>query len=161
MIQRDYALRRLRCLLILMCASFALSACSSGKVQGESPFVQVSSWSLNGKELTVELRLRNVNDEALSISAVSLQVTAEDNVPLLQTTQNLSVSIPAGGFETLRLRALGTEPGLALLESLAREERASLAYRFEGTIDSSGDGRLEFRHAGHIYRVPGRPGEFR
>lgn len=147
--------------LLLLFVALYLGGCSSGAVKGESPFAQVGGWSIDGSTLRLDLRLRNVNDEALAISALDLKVTVDGNVDLVQLRQTVSVSIPAGGLETVQLRATATDAGLALLDSLAREERASLGYRLEGAVDSPDEGSLRFRHDGHIYRVPGRPGEFR
>jgi len=153
------AQQRLLCTLLFFCTGLVLAACSSGAVKGESPFAQVSSWQLDGSTLSLELRLRNVNDEPLQFSSVTLNVLIEDNVPLAKIQREVALSIPAGGFETIRLQATASSAGVVLLDALTGED--SVAYQLEGAVDSSDDGLLRFMHAGRIYTVPGRPGEFR
>lgn len=157
----ELARQRLLCALLLFCTGLILAACSSGTVKGESPFVQVNSWRIDGSELNLELRLRNVNDEALQLSGVELGVRLANDVLLVQMQQALALSVPGGGFETIRLKATASDSGVALLEELASGALASVAYQLEGSVDSQDEGVLRFSHDGRIYTVPGRPGEFR
>lgn len=153
--------KRLLNALLFLSSGLFLAACSSGTVKGESPFAQVNSWRIDDSTLSMELRLRNVNDEPLELSSVKLDVFVERDVTLVKMRKAVGISIPAGGFETIQLQATATENGVILLGELSRKERASLAYRLEGVAESRKEGALSFRHDGHIYTVPGRTGEFR
>ncbi len=154
-------LQRVFCKLVLLLALLLLAGCGSSKVKGESPFVQVGGWRTDGNTLSIDLRLRNVNDEALTVDSVELRATVNEDTPLVQLNQVIGVGIPAGGFETVSLQTTATGAGLALLQALSSGQRASLAYRLEGAVNSPDEGSLRFRTDGRIYRVPGRPGEFR
>jgi hypothetical protein len=149
----------LRLLLLLLCAAL-LGACSKG-VRDEAPFGQISSWRIDGQELHLELRLRNVNEEALLLSALTLNVALDQGTELISLQRNTNLEIAAGGFETIPLRATGSSAGVTLLEQLAAGDRASLAYTLSGTVSSRQSGELDFNREGHIYNVPGRPGAFR
>ena len=61
-------------LLLLALAALLLAGCGSSTVKGEAPFVQVSNWSIDGTDLTMALRVRNVNDEALTMSGLNFKV---------------------------------------------------------------------------------------
>ncbi len=144
----------------LVCVLLLAAACAGG-VRGESPFAQVTGWRIDGRDLSVDLRLRNVNDEPLVVRALDLDVVLDDSVELFRHRATPGHEIAAGGFETLALSVTASEEGTALLERLASGERASLAYRLEGTVHSEESGDLPIEREGHIYTVPGRPGEFR
>ncbi len=151
--------QHLLCVLVILCTGLILGACSSGAVKGESPFAQVNSWQLDGSKLSLELRLRNVNDETLEFSSVTVNVLIDDNVPLAQIQKDVALSIPAGGFETIRLQATASSAGVVLLDALTGGDSAT--YQLEGAVDSPDEGLLRFMHSGRIFTVPGRPGEFR
>ena len=48
-----------------------------------------------------------------------------------------------------------------LLASLRDGEVASLPFRLEGRVHTEKDGFLRFKHKGHLYPIPGKPGQFR
>jgi len=48
-----------------------------------------------------------------------------------------------------------------LLVSLKDGEVPSLPFRLEGRVHTEESGNLRFKHKGHLYPVPGRPGQFR
>ncbi len=144
----------------LLTATLMLCACAGG-VRGESPFAQVTSWRIDGRALSVDLRLRNVNDEALELRSLVLAVDLDDDVNLFRHEQGLDLEIAAGGFETIQLDITASEAGTERLRRLSDGEVASLAYRLEGSVDSEDSGRLSIERDGHIYTVPGRPGSFR
>lgn len=140
--------------------ALALGACGGG-VRGESPFAQVSSWRIDGRDLALDLRLRNVNEEPLEVRALTLDVTVDDGVELFRHDAPLALEIAAGGFETVHLEGTASAAGTALLQRLAKGDVASLAYRLQGSVDSEDSGELTIEREGRIYTVPGRPNEFR
>ena len=48
-----------------------------------------------------------------------------------------------------------------LLASLTNFEVPNLPFRLEGRVHTEEDGFLQFKHKGHLYPVPGKPGQFR
>lgn len=150
----------LKPVLTLMMALVVLAACSSGGVKNEAPFAQVMNWQIDGNRLTASLRLRNVNDSKLELQSLRLDVQL-DGQPLSSYQGAHAVSIPANGFETLELEMRASNEGVALLQQLQDGARASLPYHLEGTVSTADSGALAFERDGHLYTVPGRPGQFR
>lgn len=138
-----------------------LSACSSDAVRGEAPFAEASGWRIEGRNLEIDLRLRNVNDDPMRVTGIAFEVELDEDVPLFRHRGDTDVEIPPGGFESLTIRGEATMEGTALLESLSEQARGDLAYVLEGTVTTADSGDLPIRREGRIYRVPGRPGEFR
>ena len=146
--------------LSLVLAIGVLSACGTAGVKGEAPFVQVMSWQIDGSRLGASLRLRNVNDSELEVRALQLDVQL-DGQPLARYQGAHAVTIPATGFETLELEMTASEAGVELLQQLQDGTRTSLPYRLQGTISTAELGELNYNRNGHLYTVPGRPGQFR
>lgn len=146
--------------LPLLALVLAIPACGGNQVRNQAPFVQVSSWSLDGHELVADLHLRNVNDEELPVLGVDIRVQME-GVELVSFRSALDRVVPPRGLESISLDMRASSEGTALLDSLRAGERASLPYRLQGHIVTSGNRQLRFDRDGHIYNVPGRPGQFR
>lgn len=163
MTSNGLATRGLRALpsLLLSLTVALLAACSSGAVRDEAPFAEVGGWGIEGRDLTVSLRLRNVNDDPMRVEGIDLGVVLDGNVPLFRHRGTPGVDIAPGGFETLEIRTEATREGTALLEALSNRERGDLPYVLEGTVSTANSGNLPIRREGRIYTVPGRPGEFR
>lgn len=147
-------------LLALLTIAVLLQGCAAG-VRGEPPFAQVMGWKIEARELALDLRLRNVNDQTLEVEGVDLSVDVGDGVRLFRHSETRGVDIAAGGAEILRIVLQAEEPGVRELERLARGDVTSLAYTLEGTVRTADSGRLAIGREGRIYTVPGRPGEFR
>jgi LEA14-like dessication related protein len=147
-------------LFLLLCATW-LASCSGNAVRDEAPFAEVSSWSIEGRELFVALRLRNVNDDPMQVEGLELDVELDQQIPLFRHRGNPGIEIAPGGFETLEIRAEASQEGTALLKALSDRERGDLPYVLEGTVITANSGNLPIRREGRIYTVPGRPGEFR
>ena len=147
-------------LLFILCATL-LAACSGDAVRDEAPFAEVSSWSIEGQDLSVDLRLRNVNDDPMQVEGLELDVTLDQAVSLFRHRGSPGVEIAPGGFETFEIRAKASPEGTALLKALSDRERGDLPYVLAGTVITAKSGTLPIRREGRIYTVPGRPGEFR
>jgi len=152
-------MNRILPLLFLLCAGL-LAGCSSGLVRNQPPLVQISAWEIDGEQLKVDLHLRNVNEEPMPLSAVSLTIRLGD-VLLAEHRQSLASSVATSGFESVPLRLSPTTEGLAELKSLEDGSRKSLTYTLKGSVVTTGNRELPFTRDGHIYTVPGRPGQFR
>lgn len=151
---------KLKSLFCLYLGLLTLAACSSSGVKGEAPFVQVMSWEIQGSELSASLRIRNVNDQELAIETLNLNVTLQQQ-ELTSYRGSHSLTIPAGGFDSLDLSMTATEQGVELLQRLQQGEQSSLPYVLQGSVRAEGPGELFFSRDGHLYTVPGRPGQFR
>ena len=148
--------------LAALCLVFALGlpACGHHQVRNQPPFVQVSSWQLEGQQITANLHLRNVNDEALVINGLELSLRI-DLVELSRYQAGLDRSVAANGLDTIGLEMTATEDGARLLRDLEAGAMPSLPYALEGRIRTAADQSLPISYQGHMYRVPGRPGQFR
>lgn len=147
--------------LCLLLWAWLLTACATDAIRDEAPFAEVSGWRIDGNDLAIDLRLRNVNDDPLEVEALDLEVVLDQSVPLFRHRGTPRIEIAPGGFETLAIRTEATRDGTALLKSLSDRERSNLSYVLEGTVVSPESGSLPIRREGRIYTVPGRPGEFR
>ena len=147
-------------LALLICAAL-LAACGGTKrVRGEAPFVDITSWSIDGQELSAALRVRNVNDEALPVSGIQLDIDL-DGESLVSHLETTDIEVAANGSERVDLVMTATEAGTALLSELQGGERQSLPYHFEGWVQETDGKKMRYQRDGHIYTVPGRPGQFR
>ncbi len=146
---------------LLLATACLLLACSSNQIKGEPPFAQIMSWTQSDGRLSVELRLRNVNDEALEIDAIALRIMLPDNGVLEHAPSNLNVSLPAGGSERLTLDLTANSPALEQFLALESGTIGSLSYELTGQLLRSGRKSLTLNREGFIYPVPGRSGQFR
>jgi len=83
------------------------------------------------------------------------------NDELLRHAGAIKLDIDPNATEELRVEK---EPGAFsrnLLDALASGQQTSLPFLLEGRVHTRTDGDLSFRHDGHLYTVPGRPGQFR
>lgn len=138
-----------------------LAACSSNQIKGEPPFAQIMSWTQSDGRLSVELRLRNVNDEALGIDGLALRIMLPDNGVLTSQSSDLKVSLPAGGSERLTLDLTANSPALEQFVALESGAISSLSYELTGQLLRSGKSAMTLNREGFIYPVPGRSGQFR
>jgi hypothetical protein len=145
---------------LLVAGALLVAACGPKQVRGEAPFVQVTSWSIDGRQLSMATRIRNVNDEELSLSGLRFTVML-DEVELLSYQGEHVIAVAANGFETLNLTATASDDGTDLLNRLQTGELKSLPFDFSGAVINADGKSLRFQRDGHIYTVPGRPGQFR
>lgn len=149
-----------RLLTLLLVSACILAACGSRQVRNQPPLAQITSWTVAGEELRVELHLRNVNEEPLPLFGVQLSLRLGE-VQLASHWQTLDESVAASGFESIPLSMTATGEGLREFQALQEGAKRSLPYTLEGYVLTSSDRELRFLREGHIYTVPGRPGQFR
>ncbi len=147
------------CILVLLTA-LVLSACASRGVHGQAPFVQVNGLRLHQHTLTLDLGVRNVNSEPFSISHIEFSILVRDTSLAVYNAASRA-SLIANGSENLRFDLTASPEGTALLTELQRGELESLNYELEGMFRVTDNAEMKFRHKGHLYPVPGRPGQFR
>ncbi len=141
-------------------ALLVLAACGAKLVKNQPPFVQVSSWRSDATALHVDLRIRNVNDTALEIQRLRLEIVLRDS-PLLTYDAPYRADVAANGFEVLNLQFSAAGDSIDLLAELESGVVNSLPYSLEGSVETAAGKKLKFDHQGHVYAVPGKPGHFR
>ena len=146
--------------ILVFMAGLCLVSCGPHLVHGQSPFVQVTAWEIQGHRLLMDLRIRNVNDVELAVENIDFSITLKDT-ELTRYNQPASMVISARGSETIGLELEAADAGVDLLVALQEGELASLPYAMAGQIQSGGKELMKFDREGHIYTVPGRPGHFR
>ena len=157
--ERVSQLKLARLALSLLLA-MGLAACGGGQVRDESPLVRISELSHLDDTITVQLSIRNVNDEALDLRAISFELTSEDE-QFLAWDGPAGVNIAAKGTETWSVEVTDNTGGGVLLNSLQEGAIKSLPYTLQGSVETVEGRTLRFEALGHIYPLPGRPGYFR
>lgn len=137
-----------------------LTACGAKAVRGESPFLKINALRLDQDTVHVDLGLRNINDEPLEIDNIDFVLTSRDTV-IADFNAPRRASVIANGSETLRFDLPASRAGAGLLNGLQDGDIESLPYLVEGSIRTVEGKNLDLKGRGHIYPVPGRPGQFR
>ncbi len=144
-----------------ICLLALLVACGGASViRGEPPQVTINTLARTTAGLTLQLRFRNINQEPLEIRQVGFTFSLDDH-PMKHDEAGMQLYLHASTWEvnsfTLPLAAdLATR-----LRAVETGELASLRYEFEGAITDQQGKTLAFSFDGHLYPVPGRPGQFR
>ena len=150
----------MKCILGI-CLLALLGACGGASViRGEPPQVTINTLARDASGLTLQLRFRNINQEPLEIRQVGFTFSLDDH-RMKHDEAGMQLYIDASTSEvnsfTLPLAAdLDTR-----LKAVETGELASLQYEFDGAITDQQGEKLDFRFRGHLYPVPGRPGQFR
>ncbi|MEJ8567114.1 LEA type 2 family protein [Elongatibacter sediminis] len=140
--------------------AFACTACGSSLVKGQSPFVSISSMTASGDSIEAAVNIRNINDVPMNIDRLVLTMQSKNTV-LLQHTGSPGLSIDPNTTEDVTLSQTADESSRTLLDSLQSGGVDSLSFSLEGRVQTVEDGNLSFRHQGYLFRVPGKPGQFR
>jgi len=139
-----------------------LAACSSNlrEVLGEPPQMSLSGLEKHADRVTVELALRNVNDEPLLLSRAAVELTL-DGQPLAAGDRDLTLKVSARGRELIRLSLPAESDGLRALQRLADAQAGRLPWTLQARLLlDSGRGRVADAE-GWLYPVPGQPDRFR
>ena len=139
----------------LLCAS-----CGPNQVKGEPPFVSICSLSLQSDKLLASIIVRNINDLVMDIDSADFTIRVR-NTELLRHNGPIVLDIDPNATEEMLVEKAPGAFSRDLLDALAGGKEASLPFLLEGRVHTRTDGNLEFRHEGHLYTVPGRPGQFR
>ena len=141
-------------------AALLLGACVSAGIRGHAPFAEINALRLVDQSLELDLGLRNPNTVPLLLDNIEFSIRLLDTSLAVYKAPS-AASVLANGVENLRFQLSPSNDGLSLLHELESGERASLAYTLEGTIITEDGMRLDLDRKGHLYPVPGRPGQFR
>jgi LEA14-like dessication related protein len=147
-------------LLVLVVIVALCSACGPRQVKGQPPFVSISSMTVNGDRLAATFNVRNINDVPMDIDSVDITIRIR-NAELTRHQGALMLSVDPNTTEEVAVEKLPEQFARELLDTLESGETNSLPFFLEGRIHTSADGFMPFRHEGHLYPVPGRPGHFR
>ena len=142
-------------LIILAC-----TACSQNIIKGRPPFISISELSLQGDRLSVDFNISNPNGEAMNINGIEITVRVE-KAELTRYNEDFKLTVGANSTEVIEVEQFPDAFVQDLLVSLKDGEVPSLPFRLEGRVHTEESGNLNFKHKGHLYPVPGRPGQFR
>jgi len=137
-----------------------ITACGQNIIQGRPPFISISELSLHGDRLSVDFNISNPNGEAMNIDGIEITVRVEE-AELTRYNENFRLAIGANSTEVIEVEQFPDAFVQNLLISLKDGEVPSLPFRLEGRVHTEEDGFLQFKHKGHLYPVPGKPGQFR
>lgn len=146
--------------VVMLLLVMLVSACGPKLIRGESPMVRISELSHQDSNVSLQLSIRNVNEEALDILDIDFKLSSDDQ-QLLAYTGTASININANGTETWSVGIAESDTTRQRLDALQDGEIKSLPYTLEGTISTRESGRLRFEYEGHLYPLPGRAGHFR
>jgi LEA14-like dessication related protein len=142
-------------LTLLIC-----TACGPSIIQGQPPFISIAGLSLEGQQLSADFNIHNPNGEPMEIDGIEIEVQVEEAV-LTRYNSDFKLTVGANSTEEILVEQLPDDFTQQLLKSLQSGEVSSLPFRLEGKANTLLDGTLHFRNKGHLYPVPGRPGQFR
>ena len=142
-------------LAIMLC-----TACGTKIIRGEAPLVRMTELSHQDSSITLQLSMRNVNGVPLDIQSIDFSLSVDDE-ELFTYQGPAETNIVANGTETWSVEVEESQSSRDLLNTLENGDVKSLPYSLKGSVDSKDIGRLRFKHEGHLYPLPGRPGHFR
>ena len=145
---------------LLVIVTLSVTACGDHLIRGVSPVVRINELSHDGKNLTLQLSLRNRNGVEMEVQQLDFVLNVEDE-KLFSYKGPAETKVAANGTETWKVELPESESTQAKLNSLESGEIKSLPYSFSGMVTSLEAGDLKFEHEGYLYPVPGRPGQFR
>ncbi len=149
-----------RSLVLFFLVILSCSACGPQIIRGRPPFISISELSLEGERLSANFTISNHNGEPMDIDGIEIEVRVEE-AELTRYNEDFKLKISANSTEVIEVEQLPDAFTRDLLISLESGNVASLPFRLEGRVHTVEDGFLQFRHKGHLYPVPGRPGQFR
>lgn len=161
----EFLTQRLRIALpgsvaLLLLAGALCTACGPQVIKGRPPFVGISAMNLSDDRLATQYRIDNQNGVAMTIQAIEVTVMVDD-MQLTRDNRELRLLIDANSAEEYRVEEQPAEEVRRALVSLEGGEVSSLPFQLSGRVLTEEDGNLRFEQRGHLYPVPGRPGNFR
>ena len=147
-------------IVLVLLTSLACTACGPSIIRGKPPFISIAGLALAGEQLSADFNISNQNGEPMEITGIEIEVQVEEAV-LTRYNSNFELTISANSTEEVLVEQLPDEFTQQLLTSLEGGEVASLPFSLHGQVYTVADGVLKFRNKGHLYPVPGKPGQFR
>lgn len=147
-------------LFVLLSSLVLCTACGPHQVKGQPPFIGISSLSMQENSLSARLDVRNINDVQLDIDAIDIKFLVRD-AELTHYVNNFRLTVDPNTTEEVSLEELPDIHARQQLMELENGDVSSLPFSLEGRVHTIRDGYLSFKNQGHLYPVPGRPGQFR
>jgi LEA14-like dessication related protein len=147
-------------LATLVLVACLLQACGPQVIKGRPPFVGLSSLELVEDRLSAVFDISNQNGVPMTIDRIQVTVRVNE-VELAGEDRELRLAIDANSTEEVRVEELPDSFTRDLLASLEGGEVNSIPFDLNGRVTTVEDGVLRFEYRGHLYPVPGRPGQFR
>ena len=151
---------RLATLLLVSLAVLASAACGPRVIKDRPPFVSISSMNLENGLLSTTFDIANQNGVPLEINSTEITVTVNTSELTRYDSQDM-LAIDANSTEKVMARHAPDDFTQKLLVSLDSGELDSLSIELSGRVRTVDSGTLRFEQKGYLYRVPGRPGQFR
>ena len=151
---------RNRSSMLLLLSILACTACGSDIIHGRPPFISISKLSLLDDHLSVDFNISNPNGEEMNIDRIEITVRVEE-AELARYKEDFALTIDANSTEVIEVEHFPDAFVQDLLVSLIDGEIPNLPFRVEGRVHTEEDKFLQFKHKGHLYPVPGKPGHFR
>jgi LEA14-like dessication related protein len=151
---------KIRFLFLLLLSTLACVACSPQKIKGNPPFVSISSMTAMEQSLSADFDIRNINDVHMTIDSIDINIRVRD-IEVTRYVSDFNLTIDPNTTEEVSVEKLPDEFARELLDSLESGDVSSLPFSLEGRVHTAEDGFMPFKHEGHLYPVPGRPGQFR
>lgn len=122
--------------------------------------VRMSELSHQDNTISLQLNIRNINGVDLGLLDIDVSMSINEDEQFTYAGP-VNTVIVANGTETWSVDIRESETTRELLDSLQNGDVQSLPYVMKGSISTAEDGTLRFEYEGHIYPLPGRPGQFR
>ena len=151
---------RLGTLLVVSLAVLASAACGPKVIKDRPPFVSISAMNLEGESLSTTFDIANQNGVPLEINSTEITVNVNTS-ELTRYESRETLLIDANSTEKIATRHAPDDFTRKLLVSLDSGELDSLSIDLSGRVRTVDSGTLRFEQKGYLYRVPGRPGQFR
>ena len=147
-------------MLALFALALIVAACGPKLITGRAPFISIAGMVLDGNSLETRYDIANQNGVKMNIEEFEVSVLIESR-ELVRHQRREKLPIDANSSERVSDRSEPDERSLGLLRSLENGDIDSIPFMLEGRVNTLEDGYLRFEQTGHLYRVPGRPGQFR
>jgi len=145
--------------LLLSCLTL-ITACGSQQVKGQAPFISISSMIAQGQSLAATFDIHNINDVNLDIDGIEIRIHVRDT-ELVHFVKDFKLTVDPNTTEEISLEETSDSGARNLLTELESGNISSLPFTLEGRVHTLSDDYLSFKNEGHLYPVPGRPGQFR
>ncbi|HMB60166.1 MAG TPA: hypothetical protein VKN35_09670, partial [Xanthomonadales bacterium] len=104
--------------------------------------------------------IRNINDVDMTIDAIDITIRARDS-EFTRHNSALKLTLDPNATEEVAVDNMPDEIARPLLNDLESGTISSLPFSLQGRVHTLEDGYLSFEHEGHLYPIPGKPGQFR
>lgn len=155
-------MKSLTAIVPIVLAMLLAAGCTGNvrEVVGKPPQAGIDGLALAETHIVLELALRNVNDAALELAAIEVELQI-DGQPLAEDRQSIPLVIAARGREVVSLRLAAEPAGLERLSALSAGDHDSLRWHMTLVLGHRGRREQQAEASGWLHRVPGQDRRFR